>query len=89
MTNEDKKLREHMSMSAFTFYIDDLTKLQTLKKLREFGIDNKKGSLSALLRVLLRNFAETDLTEQEQQLLRAAINEEYVLTTKKSKRSSM
>lgn len=71
-------------MSAVTFYLDDLTKLGVLKRLRALGLDTEKGSLSATIRVLLQEFATgTDDT------ITARIEEEYLFTTKKNKRSSM
>ena len=89
MTNEQKKeLREHMTMRAFTFMLDDLTKAEILRKLRENGQDTAKGTLSALIRVLLRQFAETDLPEWEE-LTYAQVEEEYLFTTKKNKRSKL
>lgn len=83
-----KQIRENSAMSLFSLYIDDITKLEVLKKLRTLGIDTKKGSLSALIRVLLNEFAE-----QENPLIDAYIaekvQEEYLFTTKKNKRSTL
>lgn len=84
MTDEEKMLREHSNMSAVTFFLDDITKLKVLKRLRSLGIDTKKGSLSATIRVCLQQFAEsTDDT------IRSKIEAEYIFTTKKNKRSTM
>lgn len=84
MTEDEKLLRENSSMSAFTFYLDDLTKLKALKRLKSLGLDTKKGSLSATIRVLLQQFAkDTDDT------IRSKIEAEYLFTTKKNKRSTM
>ena len=89
MTNDQKKeLREHMAMRAFTFMLDDITKVEVLKKLRENGLDTAKGSLSALIRVLLREFAETDSPEWEEVVFQQ-VEEEYLFTTKKNKRSTL
>ena len=89
MTNDQKKeLREHMTMRAFTFMLDDITKVEVLKKLRENGLDTQKGTISALIRVLLRQFAETDSPEWEEVVFQQ-VEEEYLFTTKKNKRSTM
>lgn len=88
MTEEQKQMvRTHSAMSAFTLYIDDITKLETIKKLKELGVDEKKGSLAATIRVLLRLFAEGTLicSEDITQLIKA----EYLFTTKKNKRSNL
>lgn len=90
MTNEHKReLREHMSMKAFTFMLDDVTKLLVLQKLKELGLDTKKGSISALIRVLLNHFATTPTADPVMTELAKEIEEEYVFTTKKNKRSTM
>lgn len=89
MTSEQKnELREHMSMRAFTFYLDDITKLEVLTKLRENGCDQKKGTLAALIRVLLSEFAAaTDPTYTNS--IFCKVEQEYLFTTKKNKRSNM
>lgn len=90
MTNEHKReLREHMSMKAFTFMLDDVTKMLVLQKLRELGLDTKKGSISALIRVLLNHFAELPLNDPAMAELVREVEEEYLFTTKKNKRSTM
>ena len=90
MTDEHKKeLREHMSMKAFTFMLDDVTKLLVLQKLREIGLDTKKGSISALIRVLLNHFAATPTADPAMIELAKEVEEEYLFTTKKNKRSTM
>lgn len=89
MTEQEKReIQEHSRMKAFTFMLDDITKLEVLKKLRENGQDTKKGTLSALIRVLLRQFAETDSPEWED-VVYQQVEEEYLFTTKKNKRSTM
>ena len=87
-TKEKQALRECKSMKAFTFMLDDVTKLEVLKKLRENNLDTKKGSISALIRVLLAQFAETDSPEWTEVVCNA-VREEYLFTTKKNKRSTM
>lgn len=89
MTTYDKQtIREHSNMRPFMFYLDDVTKLQVLQKLRENGLDTKKGTLSALIRVLLTQFAESDLPEWIE-LVCSQVEQEYVFTTKKNKRSKL
>lgn len=90
MTEEQKQIiRTHSTMSAFTLYIDDITKLETIKKLKELGIDEKKGSLAATIRVLLRLFACDTLDTLVDCDLVSLIRSEYLFTTKKNKRSSL
>lgn len=80
----DKVIRENSKMSAMTFYLDDLTKLRVLQRLKELGLDTEKGSLSATIRVLLAEFASsTDDT------IKSKIEAEYLFTTKKNKRSRL
>lgn len=89
LTEEQKKhLREVSNMKAFTFYLDDITKMTVLRKLRELGVDTKKGSLSALIRVLLTEFAENDNSVYDE-YIGARVQEEYLFTTKKNKRSTL
>lgn len=87
-TDKKNELREHMSMRAFTFYLDDITKVEVLRKLRENSCDQAKGTLAALIRVLLSRFAELD-DEQSLKEILAEVEKEYTFTTKKNKRSSM
>jgi hypothetical protein len=90
MTEEHKKeLRKHMSMKAFTFMLDDITKLSVLQKLRINGLDTEKGTLSALIRVLLNYFAELPGNDPTFKQLCGKVKEEYLFTTKKNKRSTM
>ena len=87
MSPEEKELRIHSTMHAFTFYLDDITKAKVLRKLQSLGLqDLGKGTLSACIRVLLRVFAETDLLDSN---IAEQIAEEYILTTKKNKRSTL
>ena len=89
MTNETKRaIREISNMKPFMFYLDDVTKLQVLQKLRENGLDTKKGTLSALIRVLLTQFAESDLSEWIEMTCNQ-VEQEYLFTTKKNKRSKL
>lgn len=85
---EEQQLRTHSKMSAFTFYLDDLTKLRVMQKLKELGLDTAKGSLSATIRVLLHDFAIND-NKARNDILRTRIQHEYLFTTKKNKRSTL
>lgn len=85
---EEQQLRTHSKMSAFTFYLDDLTKLRVMQKLKALGLDTAKGSLSATIRVLLHDFATND-NEARDDILRTRIQQEYLFTTKKNKRSTL
>lgn len=87
MTENDKLYRENVSMRIFTFYLDDLTKLRCIKKLKELGLTEAKGTLSALIRTLLSEFAEKEVSDLSG--LTDKIRAEYMLTTKKNKRSSL
>ena len=89
MNEQDKMLRERTSMKLFNFYLDDLTKLAVLKRLRLNGLDStKKGTFAALIRVLLRQFAETNNPEWIEAVCND-VEEEYLFTTKKNKRSTL
>lgn len=89
ITDHERELREHMSMKAFTFMLDDVTKLKVLQKLRENGLDTKKGSMSALIRVLLNNFTELYDDDPTLEYVLKEVEKEYLFTTKKNKRSTM
>lgn len=86
---QKQELRENMTMKTFNFYLDDVTKLQVLTRLRELGMDQKKGTMSALIRVLLTYFTELIDDDPTLEYIIQKVNEEYVFTTKKNKRSSM
>jgi hypothetical protein len=90
MTNEEKReLREHMSMKAFTFMLDDVTKMLVLRKLREAGLDSEKGTISALIRVLLNYFTDLIPDDPTFEYIVREVENEYTFTTKKNKRSTM
>ena len=87
-TKEREALLPHTKMKQFTFYLDDMTKLMVLQKLNEFCPSTNKGTISALIRVLLNNFAsctDTDFLE----CVMDEVQKEYLLTTKKNKRSTL
>lgn len=81
-------LREHARMKLTAFYLDDITKLAILTKLRELGISAEKGALSATIRVLLKDFANSNNPERDAKLIQD-IQAEYTFTTKKNKRSTL
>lgn len=89
ITDKDKRdIRLNTRMKAFTFMLDDVTKLQVLQKLKINDCDTKKGTLSALIRVLLTQFAESDSPEWIEHTCNL-VQQEYLFTTKKNKRSTM
>ena len=89
LTDDEKQIiRENTSMKLTNFYLDDVTKLEVLQKLKAHGLDTKKGTLSALIRVLLRQFAETHSTEWVERTV-TEVQREYLFTTKKNKRSKL
>lgn len=88
MTESDKEIRANTAMKPFNFYLDDITKLNVLKRLRGLGLDTAKGSISALIRVLLNYFAQTDDTKFVL-MMSELIKDEYIFTTKKNKRSKL
>jgi hypothetical protein len=89
MTEEEKKLiRENTKMKLFNFYLDDVTKYEVLKKLRELGVDTKKGAIAATIRVLLNIFVESE-DESFDTFVAERVELEYLLTTKKNKRSRL
>ena len=79
---------QHTTMKLFSLYLDDTTKTLALSRLHDLGIDTEKGSLSALIRTLLRYFALDEQIPSSAQLI-ADIRKEYTLTTKKNKRSTL
>ena len=87
--NDDElmKLNARTSMSMFTFYLDDMTKLTVVSRLNDILPGAKKGTISALIRVLLREWSE--LPPDGQEAYKDKIEKEYLFTTKKNKRSSL
>ena len=85
---EKQMLRAHSTMKLVAFNLDDITKLAVLKRLKENGLDTKKGTLSALIRVLLTQFAESDSPEWIEYTCNL-VEQEYIFTTKKNKRSTL
>lgn len=79
---------QHTSMKLFSLYLDETTKTLALSRLHTLGVDTQKGSLSALIRTLLRYFALDEQIPSNSQLV-TDIKKEYTLTTKKNKRSTL
>ena len=77
-----------MPKSLFNFYLDDETKNKAQAKLTRLIGDQPKGQLSALIRILLRQFVATP-DEKTNPLLLEAIVAEYEYTTKCNKRSRL
>lgn len=89
ISKEDEYVLRAMSnMKLFSLYLDDITKYKVLCKLKEMGLDTQKGSLSALIRVLLQDFASATDSAYLATLVEK-INNEYLFTTKKNKRSHL
>lgn len=72
--------------SLYNFYIDDELKAEVAKQLELHCGKQEKGQMAALIRVLLKQFVGTAKPDP---LLIAAIEAEYVYSTKKNKRSKL
>lgn len=89
MTDEEKRfVREHTTMKICNFYLDDLTKLEVLQKLKALGLSEERGVFSALIRSLLQIFASDEFADLDP-LVKETIKKEYVLTIKKNRRSKL
>jgi len=84
-------------MSAFTMWIDDITKLGALKRMRRMGVQCPERSMAALIRVLINEFAKDGDTSvipaqensQIERQIKDLIDKEYILTAGKNKRSNL
>lgn len=74
--------------SLFNFYLDDNVKEKCIDKLTRICGKKEKGQLSALIRVLLNQFASTPDTKIDP-LLIESIDAEYEYSQKKNKRSRL
>lgn len=83
MENREKK------MSSFTLYIDENTKLAVQQRLSMLVPDANKGTMASLIRVLLRDFVSLPFDDSLFDSYKEAIEEEYLYTTKKNKRSKL
>lgn len=85
----DNELRKHMTMKLFNFYLDDLTKLKVIQKLKANGIETEKGAIASVIRVLLNYFANLPDGDVLSDYIIEGVTLEYTFTTKKNKRSSL
>ena len=83
MENREKK------MSLFTLYIDENTKLAVQQRRSMLVPDANKGTMAAPIRVLLRDFVSLPFDDSLLDSYKEAIEEEYLYTTKKNKRSKL
>lgn len=74
--------------SLYNFYLDDDDKDKAVAKLLRLRGEQSKGQLSALLRVLIKQFIATP-DEKVNPLLIEAIAAEYEFSTKRNKRSKL
>ena len=74
--------------SLFNFYLDDDDKDKAIAKLLRLNGESSKGQLSALIRVLIKQFIATP-DEKVNPLLIQAVAAEYEFSTKRNKRSKL
>lgn len=74
--------------SLFNFYLDDDDKDKAIAKLLRLNGESSKGQLSALIRVLIKQFNATP-DEKVNPLLIQAVAAEYEFSTKRNKRSRL
>ena len=74
--------------SLFNFYLDDDDKDKAIAKLLRLRGEESKGQLSALIRVLIKQFNATP-DEKINPLLIEAVAAEYEFSTKRNKRSKL
>lgn len=74
--------------SLFNFYLDDDDKDKAIAKLLRLNGESSKGQLSALIRVLIKQFNATP-DEKVNPLLIQAVAAEYEFSTKRNKRSKL
>ena len=77
---------ETNKMDLFNFYLDHETKELCIMKLQEFIPGATKGTLSALIRTLLWQFAHT---ENVNPTLIEAVKLNYIVSKNRNKRSSL
>lgn len=73
-------------MELFNFYIDKDTKEKCIAKLTEYIPNTTKGTLSALIRTLLWQFANTENVNSN---LIEAVKLNYIVSKNRNKRSNM
>lgn len=75
-------------MYLFNFYIDLDLKAEVEQKIIRLNGERNKGQLSALIRILLKQFAMTP-DDKVNPLLIEALDAEYTYTQAKNKRSKL
>jgi hypothetical protein len=75
-------------MYLFNFYIDLDLKAEVEQKIIRLNGERNKGQLSALIRILLKQFAMTP-DDKVNPLLIEALDAEYTYTQQKNKRSKL
>lgn len=74
--------------SLFNFYLDPELKNAAMDKIERLNGEKSKGQLSALLRVMIKQFVSTP-DDKVNPLLIEAIDAEYEYSAKLNKRSNM
>lgn len=75
-------------MKLTNFYVDEKLQQEINDKLRRLKGEENKGQFSALIRVLLKQFAATP-DEKVSKLLIDAVDAEYTVSAKRNKRSRL
>ena len=89
MATPEEMSQTGQRMRLVTFYLDEPTRLAVEQRLSVITPDAIKGSMGALLRVLLREFCALPFDDTSLDTLQKKIEAEYVYTTKKNKRSKL
>ena len=76
-------------MELYAFYLDKETKLAVEQRLSMLVPDTNKGTMAALLRVLLREFVALPFDDVSLTSLQEKLEAEYIYSTKKNKRSKL
>ena len=83
MATPEEMSKTGQRMRLVTFYLDEPTRLAVEQRLSVITPDAIKGSMGALLRVLLREFCALPFDDTSLDTLQKKIEAEYVYTTKK------
>lgn len=75
-------------MKLVNFYVEETLQKQVTDKVVRLKGEENKGQFSALIRVLLKQFAATP-DEKVNKLLIDAIDAEYTVSAKRNKRSKL
>lgn len=79
-------MNETDKMDLFNFYLDRDTKEMCIARLQQYIPDTTKGTLSALIRTLLWQFAHT---EDVNPTLIEAVKLNYLISKNRNKRSTL